>query len=48
VKVRNVTFQGTNLIVTALLAGELDYVTILPFIAGAAASTPGRIKADLS
>jgi len=35
-KVRLIIFQGTNLMLTALLAGELDYVTILPFIAGAA------------
>ena len=36
-KVRYITFQGTNLMLTALLAGELDYVNILPFIAGGAA-----------
>ncbi len=35
-KVRLITFQGTNLMLTALLAGEVDYITILPFIAGAA------------
>lgn len=37
VRVRYITFQGTNLMLTALLAGELDYVNIVPFIAGAAA-----------
>jgi ABC-type nitrate/sulfonate/bicarbonate transport system substrate-binding protein len=35
-KARFITFQGTNLMLTALLAGEVDYITILPFIAGAA------------
>jgi NitT/TauT family transport system substrate-binding protein len=36
VRVRHVQFQGTNLMLSALMANELDYVTILPFIAGAA------------
>ncbi len=36
-KPRFIIFQGTNLMLTALMAGEIDYVTILPFIAGAAA-----------
>jgi ABC-type nitrate/sulfonate/bicarbonate transport system substrate-binding protein len=36
-RVRYIQFQGTNLMLSALLANELDYVTILPFIAGAAA-----------
>ena len=35
-KVRYIQFQGTNLMLNALLSNELDYVTILPFIAGAA------------
>jgi NitT/TauT family transport system substrate-binding protein len=35
-KVRFIQFQGTNLMLSALLASEVDYVTILPFIAGAA------------
>lgn len=35
-RVRYVQFQGTNLMLSALMANELDYVTILPFIAGAA------------
>lgn len=35
-RVRYIQFQGTNLMLSALLAHELDYVTILPFIAGAA------------
>ena len=35
-KVHYIQFQGTNLMLSALLANELDYVTILPFIAGAA------------
>lgn len=36
-RVRYIQFQGTNLMLSALLANEIDYVTILPFIAGAAA-----------
>ena len=36
-KVQLITFRGTNLMLTALLAGELDYATILPFLTGAAA-----------
>ena len=36
-RVRYIQFQGTNLMLNALMANELDYVTILPFIAGAAA-----------
>ncbi len=35
-RVRFIQFQGANLMLTALLAGEVDYITILPFIAGAA------------
>ena len=35
-RVRYIQFQGTNLMLSALLANELDYVTIIPFIAGAA------------
>ena len=35
-RIRYIQFQGTNLMLSALLAHELDYVTILPFIAGAA------------
>ena len=35
-RVRYIQFQGTNLMLSALMANELDYVTILPFIAGAA------------
>jgi ABC-type nitrate/sulfonate/bicarbonate transport system substrate-binding protein len=35
-KPRYIQFQGTNLMLNALLSNELDYVTIIPFIAGAA------------
>jgi len=35
-KPRYIQFQGTNLMLSALLSSELDYVTIMPFIAGAA------------
>jgi ABC-type nitrate/sulfonate/bicarbonate transport system substrate-binding protein len=48
-KVRYITFQGTNLMLTALLSGELDYVNILPFIAGAAArGLPVKIVAAVT
>jgi ABC-type nitrate/sulfonate/bicarbonate transport system substrate-binding protein len=36
-KVQLITFRGTNLMLTALLTGDLDYATILPFLTGAAA-----------
>jgi NitT/TauT family transport system substrate-binding protein len=35
-KPRYIQFQGTNLMLNALLTGELDFVTIIPTIAGAA------------
>ena len=35
-KPRYIQFQGTNLMLNALLTGEPDFVTIIPFIAGAA------------
>lgn len=35
-KVRFITMRGTTLMLSALLADEVDYLTILPFIAGAA------------
>ena len=35
-KVRMITFRGTNLMLAALMSGDLDYMTILSFIAGAA------------
>ena len=41
-RVRYIQFQGTNLMLSALMANELDYVTILPFIAGAATRGGGR------
>lgn len=48
-RVRYITFQGTNLMLTALLSGELDYVNILPFIAGAAArGLPVKIVAAVT
>ena len=48
-KVRYITFQGTNLMLTALLAGELDYVNILPFIAGGSArGLPVKIVAAVA
>jgi ABC-type nitrate/sulfonate/bicarbonate transport system substrate-binding protein len=36
VRVRMITFRGTNLMLAALMSGDLDYITILPFTAGAA------------
>jgi len=48
-KVQLITFRGTNLMLTALLAGELDYATILPFLTGAAArGLPVRILAAVT
>ncbi len=48
-KVRFIQFQGTNLMLTALLAGEVDYITILPSIAGAAArGLPVKIVAAVT
>jgi ABC-type nitrate/sulfonate/bicarbonate transport system substrate-binding protein len=37
VKVKMIAFRGTNLMLAALLAGEIYYVTFLPFFVGAAA-----------
>jgi len=36
-KVRMISFRGTNLMLAALLAGEIDFGTYLPFFVGAAA-----------
>ena len=48
-KVQLITFRGTNLMLTALIAGELDYVTILPFLTGAAArGLPVKILAAVT
>jgi ABC-type nitrate/sulfonate/bicarbonate transport system substrate-binding protein len=48
-KVRLITFRGTNLMLTALLAGELDYATILPFLTGASArGLPVKILAAVT
>ena len=48
-KVQLITFRGTNLMLTAVLAGELDYVTILPFLTGAAArGLPVKILAAVT
>lgn len=37
VKVRMISFRGTNLMLAALLAGEIDFGSYLPFFVGAAA-----------
>src|ERR1700741_4265064 len=48
-KVQLITFRGTNLMLTALLTGDLDYATILPFLTGAAArGLPVRIFAAVT
>jgi len=48
-KVQLITFRGTNLMLTALLTGDLDYATILPFLTGAAArGLPARILAAVT
>ncbi|MBI4529066.1 MAG: ABC transporter substrate-binding protein [Deltaproteobacteria bacterium] len=44
-----IVFQGTNLMLTAMMAGELDYVTILPSIAGAAVrGLPVKVVASVA
>ena len=48
-KVQLITFRGTNLKLTALLAGELEYATILPFLTGASArGLPVKILAAVT
>ncbi|HEX2228538.1 MAG TPA: ABC transporter substrate-binding protein [Candidatus Binatia bacterium] len=48
-KVRLITMRGTTLMLSALMAGEVDYVTILPFIAGAAMrGLPVKIVASVA
>ena len=48
-KVQLIPFRGTNLMLTALLAGELDYATILPFLTGASArGLPVKILAAVT
>src|ERR1044071_2856218 len=48
-KVQLITFRGTNLMLTALLTGDLDYATILPFLTGAAArGLPVRVLAAVT
>ena len=48
-KVQLITFRGTNLMLTALLTGDLDYATILPFLTRAAArGLPVRILAAVT
>ncbi|MSP40081.1 MAG: ABC transporter substrate-binding protein [Deltaproteobacteria bacterium] len=37
-KVRMISFRGTNIMLAALLAGEIDFGTYLPFFVGAAAN----------
>ena len=45
--VRLITMRGTALMLSALMADEIDYLTILPFIAGAAArGLPVKIVAS--
>lgn len=48
-RARLIVFQGTNLMLTALMANEIDYVTILPSIAGAAVrGLPVKIVASVT
>ena len=48
-KVRMITFRGTNLMLAALLSGDLDYMTLLPFTAGVAArGAPVKIVASIT
>jgi NitT/TauT family transport system substrate-binding protein len=48
-KVRMISFRGTNLMLAALLAGEIDFGTYLPFFVGAAArGLPVRIVGSVA
>lgn len=48
-KVRLIAFRGTNLMLAALLAGEIDYGTFLPFFVGSAArGLPVRIVGSMT
>jgi NitT/TauT family transport system substrate-binding protein len=48
-KARLITMRGTTLMLSALVADEVDYVTILPFIAGAAMrGLPVKIVASVA
>jgi NitT/TauT family transport system substrate-binding protein len=48
-EVRLITMRGTTLMLSALMAGEVDYLTILPFIAGAAMrGLPVKIVASVA
>ncbi len=49
IKVRLIAFRGTNLMLAALLAGEIDFGTFLPFFAGSAArGLPVRIVGSVT
>ena len=49
VKVRLIAFRGNNLMLAALLAGEIDFGTFLPFFAGSAArGLPVRIVGSVT
>ena len=48
-KVKMIAFRGTNLMLAAILAGEIDYGTFLPFFVGAAArGLPVKIVASMT
>lgn len=48
-KVKMIAFRGTNLMLAALLAGEIEYGTFLPFFVGAAArGLPVKIAASVT
>ncbi len=48
-KVRMISFRGTNIMLAALLAGEIDFGTYLPFFVGAAArSLPVKIVGSVA
>ena len=49
VRVKMIAFRGTNLMMAALLSGEIDYGTFLPFFVGAAArGLPVKIAASMT
>src|SRR5262245_64780940 len=48
-KVRMIAFRGTNVMLAASLAGEIDYASFLPFFVGAAArGVPVKIVGSIT
>jgi hypothetical protein len=43
-KIQLITFRGTNLMLTPLLTGDLDYAPILPFLTGVGPLGPPAMR----